>query len=105
MPVGPIALVASFRTLCYGLQPEEFSWAGDGFMRATAFWKTVTRDHTGFLTRLISLLEAEGIRYCVVGGQAVNAYAEPVVSLDLDVVIALDQLSCAQALLAATFRV
>ena len=80
------------------------AWA-DRLMRATAFWKTVTMDHTGLLDRLISLLEAEGIRYCVVGGPAVNAYAEPVVSLDLDVVIALDQLPRAQALLAATFRV
>jgi hypothetical protein len=29
-----------------------------------------------FLDELISLLEAHAIRYCVVGGQAVNAYAE-----------------------------
>ena len=79
-------------------------WA-DGFMRATAFWKTVTMDHAGFLDRLISLLQAEEIRYCVVGGQAVNAYAEPVVSLDLDLVIAVDQLSRAETLLAAAFQV
>lgn len=28
-----------------------------------------------------------GVDYCVIGGLAVNAYAEPVVSLDLDVVV------------------
>ncbi len=74
-------------------------------MRATAFWKTITMDHTGFLDRLISLFEAEGIRYCVVGGQAVNAYAEPLVSLDLDVVISADQLPRAEMLLARAFQV
>jgi hypothetical protein len=31
---------------------------------------------------------AGGARYCVIGGQAVNAYAEPVVSLDLDLALA-----------------
>ena len=74
-------------------------------MRATAFWKMITMDQTGFLDRLIGLLEAEGIRYCVVGGQAVNAYAEPVVSLDLDLVIAVDQLPRAKTLLTAAFQV
>jgi hypothetical protein len=74
-------------------------------MRAIAFWKTITMDHTGFLDRLIALLEAEGIRYCVIGGQAVNAYAEPVVSLDLDLVIAVEQFPRAETLLTAAFQV
>lgn len=73
-------------------------------MRAATFWKTVTMDRSGFLDRLIALLEKEGIRYCVVGGQAVNAYAEPVVSLDLDLVIAVEQRERAEALLSTTFR-
>lgn len=46
-----------------------------------------------------------GIRYCVVGGQAVNAYAEPLVSLDLDLVIAVDQLQQAEGPLAAPFHI
>ena len=74
-------------------------------MRATVFWKMITMDQIGFLDRLIGLLEAEGIRYCVVGDQAVNAYAEPVVSLDLDLVIAVDQLPRAETLLTAVFQV
>jgi hypothetical protein len=73
-------------------------------MQSLTFWKTVTMDRTGFLERLIALLDAEGIRYCVVGGQAVNAYAEPVVSLDLDLVVAVDQLPRTETLLAAAFR-
>lgn len=72
-------------------------------MLATAFWKAVTMDHSEFLDRLIALLAAEGIRYCVVGGQAVNAYAEPVVSLDLDLAIAVDDLAKAEARLGEAF--
>ena len=40
-----------------------------------------------------------------VGGQAVNAYVEPVVSLDLDLVVAVDQIEQTAALLGAAFRV
>ncbi len=74
-------------------------------MRAPAFWKAVTADRADLLDRLIALLTDHGIRYCLVGGQAVNAYAEPVVSLDLDLVIAVDQLAKAEALLRETFDV
>ena len=74
-------------------------------MRARAFWKTVTADRTDFLDRLIALLTEHGIHYCVVGGQAVNAYAEPVVSLDLDLAVALDQLPQAEVLLRQAFSV
>lgn len=74
-------------------------------MRARAFWKAVTVDGTDFLDRLIGLLRDHRIRYCVVGGHAVNAYTEPVVSLDLDLVVAGDQLAETEALLRAHFTV
>jgi len=74
-------------------------------MRAQAFWKIVVADQTDFLSRVIELLTESGIRYCVLGGQGVNAYAEPVVSLDLDIVIAVDQLSKAEQLLDKEFNV
>ena len=60
-------------------------------------------DHSNLLENLISLLNEQGIRFCVIGGQAVNAYVEPLVSLDLDMVVAVDQLEQAEALLAAHF--
>ncbi|MDX1522520.1 MAG: nucleotidyl transferase AbiEii/AbiGii toxin family protein [Anaerolineae bacterium] len=62
-------------------------------------------DQENFLERLISLLEAQGIRYCVIDRQAVNAYVEPLVSLDLDLVVAMEQLQEVEALLAENFRV
>ena len=58
-------------------------------MHALDFWKTVTMAQSHFLDQLIDLLTAHDIAYCVIGGQAVNAYAEPVVSLDLDLVVAI----------------
>lgn len=57
-------------------------------MLAETFYRTVTMDQTGFLDELISLLDGSGTRYCAIGGQAVSAYVEPLVGLDLDLVIA-----------------
>ena len=74
-------------------------------MKALAFWRTVVADQTDFLTRVIELLTEQEIRYCVLGGQGVNAYAEPIVSLDLDIVIAVDQIGKAEDLLGHEFRI
>jgi hypothetical protein len=68
-------------------------------MQALTFWKTVTMDQANFLDKLFSLLDEHQIRYCVIGGQGVNAYVEPVVSLDLDLVIAADQIDQVESLL------
>jgi len=70
-----------------------------------AFWKAVVEDRSDFLERVIGLLEAAGIRYCVIGGVGVNAYAEPIVTQDLDIVVATDQIEGARALLEQEFRV
>ena len=74
-------------------------------MQARTFWRTVTADRADLLDRLIGLLTDRGIRYCVVGGLAVNAYVEPVVSLDLDLAVATDDLARAEALLERHFQV
>jgi len=62
-------------------------------------------DHSDFLNRVIEVLSKNNIRYCVLGGQGVNAYVDPVVSLDLDVVIAVEQLAMVERLLAQEFTV
>jgi hypothetical protein len=72
-------------------------------MQALTFWKTITMDQSNLLENLISLFQEKGIRYCVIGGQAVNAYVEPLVSLDLDLAVAVDQLEEVEALLASHF--
>jgi hypothetical protein len=58
-------------------------------MRALQFWKAVTMDRSDFLDRILAAFEEEKIAFCIVGGAAVNAYAEPLVTLDLDVAVAL----------------
>jgi predicted nucleotidyltransferase len=74
-------------------------------MQALTFWMTITTDQSNLLETLISLLKEQGIRYCVIGGQAVNAYVEPLVSLDLDLAVAVDQLEQVAALLESHFDV
>ena len=74
-------------------------------MKASTYWKAVTTDREEFLGQVLQLLSASGVRYCVIGGLAVNAYAEPVVSLDLDVVVDLDQEEAVLAALARHYAV
>ena len=74
-------------------------------MQRRTFLRTVTADRTDLLDRLLTLLAEQRARYCVVGGQAVNAYAEPVVSLDLDLVIAVSDLPRILEVLTSRFRV
>ena len=74
-------------------------------MQAFEFWKEIIVDKSNFLEQFISLLDAHAIRYCVIGGQGVNAYVEPLVSLDLDVVIATGQMDDVTRLLSQHFDV
>jgi hypothetical protein len=53
-------------------------------MKALSFWKAVTLDKSNLLEEVFALLQVHGVRFCVIGGQAVNAYVGPLVSLDLD---------------------
>jgi len=74
-------------------------------MSSLAFWKAVVQDKSNFLERVLSILETGRFSYCVVGGVAVNAYAEPVVTQDLDIVVAVQELTAVRELLASEFRI
>src|SRR5207247_11443780 len=74
-------------------------------MRALQFWKAVTMDRSDFLDRLLEALATAKIGYCVIGGAAVNAYAEPVVTLDLDIAVAMTDVERAEELLSREFKV
>lgn len=56
-------------------------------MQAYTFWKTVTMDQANLLESLVAVFDEHEIQYCAIGSQAVNAYVEPLVSLDLVVVV------------------
>ena len=74
-------------------------------MQARAFWKAVTVDRSNLLDRVLELLRAHQVEFCLIGGQALNAYVEPVVSLDLDIVVATSQLQEVESLVKARFEV
>jgi len=57
-------------------------------MTGKRFMNAVSNSRRDIVQLLLDILAETGSDHCVVGGLAVNAYAEPVVSLDLDVVIA-----------------
>jgi hypothetical protein len=59
-------------------------------MRAAAFRRLVTMDETGLLEKILGFLEDRKVPYCIIGGQAVNAYVEPLESLDLDIAVAVE---------------
>jgi hypothetical protein len=57
-------------------------------MTAREFVKSLANGSVDILQLLLAILESTGTDYCLIGGLAVNAYAEPVVSLDIDIVVA-----------------
>ncbi len=61
-------------------------------MTKKEFVRKVTNGKKDLLQEFIDILKRRKIPFCIIGGLAVNAYAEPVVSLDLDVVIIVDRL-------------
>ena len=56
-------------------------------MTKKEFMNSVSHDQVGLLQQMLDLLNATKVDYCVIGGLAVNAFVEPVVSLDLDLVV------------------
>ena len=66
-------------------------------MTENEFYNNVTHDEGDIVRLLLALLAETDAEYCVIGGLAVNAYAEPVVSLDLGAVVAADRLESLRA--------
>ena len=62
-------------------------------MTGKTFLNRVANGQIDAVALLLDLLNEIGARYCVIGGLAVNAYAEPVVSLDLDIVVVTDKVN------------
>ena len=53
------------------------------------FLNALANGKVDIIKEIINLLAELNIDYCLIGGLAVNAYAEPVVSMDLDLVLTL----------------
>ena len=56
-------------------------------MTKKEFMNSVSNGREDILQQMLDLLNEMKVDYCVIGGLAVNAYVEPVVSLDLDLVV------------------
>ena len=74
-------------------------------MQSSTYWKAVLVDRDNFLDRVLEFLDSSGIRYCVIGGAGVNAYTYPVVTEDLDIVVASDDIKTLEARLPDHFKV
>jgi len=69
------------------------------------FFQRVSGGGRDVLAEFTGKLEELEIPYCVIGGLAVNAYADPVVSLDLDVVVAAERIEGILRELRCSFKV
>jgi hypothetical protein len=58
-------------------------------MTEKEFLNSLSNGKQDILQKVLNLLRELKIDYCLIGGLAVNAYAEPVVSLDVDLIIEL----------------
>lgn len=56
------------------------------------FVNKLANDKSDMIQMLLDILSKTGSHYCLIGGLAVNAYVEPVVSLDLDIIVAVDDI-------------
>ena len=61
-------------------------------MTGKEFINRMANGESDIIQILLDILSKTGSRYCLIGGLAVNAYVEPVVSLDLDIVAAVENL-------------
>ena len=59
-------------------------------MTGKDFFNRVSNGSKDIVQQVLDILGETRSSYCVIGGLAVNAYVEPVVSLDLDVVVGAD---------------
>jgi len=59
-------------------------------MTGKAFMNSLLNGQADIIRIFLDMIDALKIDYCLIGGLAVNAYAEPVVSLDMDLVVIAD---------------
>jgi len=74
-------------------------------MTEREFMNRIANGKVDFLQSFIDILRKKRIPFCVIGGLAVNAYAEPLVSLDLDIVVVSKRLDELISILRKKFRI
>lgn len=71
-------------------------------MDTATLWERVIDDQSAFREAFFAILGDNSVRYCVI---ETNAYAEPLISRDLDVAVATEDLVLVERLLSTRFRV
>ena len=74
-------------------------------MTKKEFLNAIANGKMDIVQVFLDTLSASNANYCVIGGLAVNAYAEPVVSLDLDIVVAADNIETVIEAIEEHFRI
>ena len=74
-------------------------------MTKKEFLNAISNGKVDIVQAFLDILSTSNVDYCVIGGLAVNAYAEPVVSLDLDIVVAADNIETVIKAVESQFRV
>lgn len=62
-------------------------------------------DRSDLLDRFLAILRERGVRFCVINDQGVSAYTDPMISLDLDIVVAISDLEQIETALREHFNV
>jgi len=62
-------------------------------MTKKEFLNAVSNGKVDIIQIFLDALTTSKANYCVIGGLAMNAYAEPVVSLDLDIIVAAENIA------------
>jgi hypothetical protein len=74
-------------------------------MTEREFLNAIWNGRQDVLQVFLDALSTTGVDYCVIGGLAVNAFVEPVVSLDLDVIITSEEIEIICKAVEAHFKI
>jgi len=74
-------------------------------MTKKEFLNAVSNGKEDVIQIFLDALKTSKANYCVIGGLAVNAYAEPVVSLDLDIIVAVENIEDVCKTIEAHFKI
>lgn len=62
-------------------------------MTSKEFINSVANGKVDIIQIILDIMSETDSKYCLIGGLAVNAYVEPVVSLDIDIVVAVENIA------------
>ena len=74
-------------------------------MTKKEFLNAVSNGKEDIIQIFLDALTTSKANYCVIGGLAVNAYAEPVVSLDLDIIVAAENIEAVCKTIEGHFKI